>query len=388
MAIETTVSRLNKGLILLQTDQNLALPVRSVLLSPGLVTGLLGCETCSYFGTQSHSSDPVIRPRMLSDVSDNMIHFSCNGIGWEGASCSVFAQPQTTELHPLKEGRHSMRRAIIKLTDTCQMGCIYCVNADGQIKTQQITPETFYDILAQFRPEEIEITGGEPAARFPLLLEAVKIAKLFSDFIMINTNMELLDEKRIKQLEEAGLSHLHFALHTLHPEMHKIIRGKPYADLAKVHTLIDYSLNQTHLKLIPEFVPMKVNFDEFPRVYEFIRQLRRIYGDRIVELEVGRLIPSGRANEEMAPSIEDLLPVFFSIGKPEYPVEVFCFGKKTASRLEQMGFQIYPCDAGSGMFYFELDGRVLGDNFSGAPVADNFKNFDPSSFGGIKCPFR
>lgn len=283
----------------------------------------------------------------------------------------------------------SMRRAIIKLTDSCQLACVYCVNTDGLGKLATTNPDTIEDILARFKPKEIEFTGGEPAFHYQLLREAIKRAKKHSDFIMINTNLELLDLQRLKELERDGLSHLHFALHTTNPETHKQIRGNPHADINKVKTNIITALENTDLRLIAEYVPMTINLHDFSSVYDYIGELRKRFGGgRVLELEVGRLIPKGRANGVLTPSMEEQLTVLESIGKPTYPVEVFCFGRNNAKRLEKSGFQIYPCDAGEGMFYFDVDGRVLADNFSGFEMAKDFRKFEIQKIPTMHCPFR
>ncbi len=284
-----------------------------------------------------------------------------------------------------------MRRAIIKLTDACQMRCVYCVNADGGGKLAKISLQTLKGILARFRPDEIEFTGGEPSYYFSLLLQAIKEARKYSSFILANSNLELLDEDKIHQLEQTGLSHIHFAIHALDPNAHKLVRGNPNADLSKVLKNVEYILQKTKLKVIFEFVLMKLNLHELPKVYQYIVNLQHKYKDRIIGLEMQRLIPRGRASIKLAPSLEQQIKIIESLEKPEFLVETFCFGKKTSSRLLKKGFQIYPCDAGEKMFYFDITGKVLADNFSGYIISENYKKFNPITNGNIRnfhCPFK
>lgn len=284
-----------------------------------------------------------------------------------------------------------MRRAIIKLTDACQMRCIYCVNADGGGKLARIPFQTLKDILAKFKPYEIEFTGGEPSYYFPSLLQAIKEAKKYSSFILVNSNLELLDEDKIHQLEQAGLSHIHFAIHALDPKVHRLVRGNPNADLNKVLKNVEYILQETQLKVIFEFVLMKSNLDELPKVYQYIVNLQHKYKDRIIGLEMQRLIPRGRASIKLAPSLEQQIKIIESLEKPKFLVETFCFGKRTSDRLLKKGFQIYPCDAGEKMFYFDITGKVLADNFSGYIISQSYKKFDPITNDKIRsfhCPFK
>jgi MoaA/NifB/PqqE/SkfB family radical SAM enzyme len=265
---------------------------------------------------------------------------------------------------------------------------VHCANTDGEGKLATTDLETIEQILTRFNPAEVEFTGGEPLTRQKLLLAAVAAARKRSDFVMINTNMELLDEQKLIELEKAGLTHIHFAVLALDPELHRAIRGKPFADIEKVKHNIEAVLEKTNLKVIAEFVPMKQNLHEFPAVYRYIGDLRKKHGERIVELEVGRLIPMGRAVNQLAPPLDEQFEVLESIGRPEYPVEVFCFGAKGTKRLANAGFVPYLCDAGEGMFYFNIDGSVLADNFSGVPMAKDFRSFRVSQRPPMHCPFR
>lgn len=284
-----------------------------------------------------------------------------------------------------------MRRAVIKVIDTCQMRCIYCVNADGLDKLNKISLATIKGVLAKLKPKEVEFTGGEPSYDFKFLVQAIKEAKKYSSFIMINSNLELLDEEKIVELESVGLSHLHVAIHALDPQLHKIIRGNPNADINKVVKNIDFVLKQTSLKLIFEFVPMKVNLKELPKVYNYILGQRQKYGNRIVELEIGRLIPKGRATPKLAPSMEEEIKALKSLGKPQFLVELFCYDKTVLQRLLNSGLQVFPCDAGTEMFYFDTSGRIFADNFTGFLVSESYQDFDPTlarAKNSFVCPFR
>lgn len=355
---------------------------------PGLMQALLGCAGCPLHNQAAGNQIDLISPRLKTDI--DALRISCEGSSNAHSPCKQIAdgKSQTLVIPEPEKIEHRMRRAIVKVDESCQMNCIYCANRDGATKKGAITIPSLYDILNLFHPKEVELTGGEPAFNFDLLLQSAKTAKQFTDFIMMNSNMELLNPERLKILEKAGLSHLHFALHAMDPEVHKIVRGKQKADIDKVLGVIKAALQHTNLKLIVEYIPMNFNLDEYPKVYEYVRQLRQEYGERIEELEIGRLIPVGRAQDNpIIPNMDEVIAKLASIGKPEFPVEVFCFGPAT-KRLVQLGYKEYECDAGQGMYYFELNGRVLADNFSGVEVAHNYRGFEPEKFKGIQCAFR
>ncbi|MGC1374911.1 MAG: radical SAM protein [Anaerolineales bacterium] len=284
-------------------------------------------------------------------------------------------------------------RAIIKLTDRCQMNCIYCANNDGIAESGRMSLETLEDILTRFSPREVEYTGGEPSICFDFLIQAIERAKRITPFVMVNSNMELLNECKLKQLDSAGLTCVHLAIHTLTPGLHKSIRGNDRADIKKVLANIEYILNDTAMSLMFEFVPMISNLHEFKQVYEYILKKRRVFGDRITKLEVQRLILRGRAVKDLCTNIEDQISVIETIGHPQLPVELQCFGKLSYS-MKEKGFMIHQCGAGKENFYFDVQGKVLVDNFSGVVIKDNYKELDLHDVAQQKepelfvCPLR
>lgn len=133
---------------------------------------------------------------------------------------------------------------------------------------------------------------------------------------------------------------------------------------------------------------MKINLLEFKKVYTYVLGLKRKYKEKVLELEIGRLIPKGRATKELAADMETEIKVLESIGKPKFMVEAFCYGKENSQRLLKSGYQIYPCDAGKEMFYFDTKGQVFSDNFSGFLMAKDYRNFDLKTKPYFSCPFK
>lgn len=270
------------------------------------------------------------------------------------------------------------------------MNCVYCVNDDGQGKNGLIPLKIVSELINKYSPEEIEFTGGEPTINFDHLLKAVSIAKKKSSFIVCNSNLELLNGEKIRKLEKSGLTHLHFAFNTFDHKKYMIIRGNPEAELNKVLTNIEILLKETKIFLISEFIPMKINIRELPIVYEYFSKIRKKYGERMKEMEVGRLIIGGRASKDLLPSKKDEIKVFKLIEKTQLPLVFFCYGPKINRVIKKLGFQIYPCAAGKEMFYFDTEGKVFADNFSGYLLLDNFQKFDQTDNPKSKsfvCPY-
>jgi len=281
---------------------------------------------------------------------------------------------------------HHIDWVVIQLTDTCQHMCPYCINSDGPHKRNVASVDMIQEILARFRPRKVEYTGGDPSTRFNLLLSGIELARESgAEEIMFNTNMELLNSEKVGKLEQAGLTAIHFALHTLDRERHKVVRGNRNASLDKVLENFDNALQGTNLDFIIEYVPMKLpngenNLADLESVYKYVLGKREAYGARIKSLEIGNLIPRGRATlDMMLPLEEQVGAIEHAIEQPEMPIEIYCYGREATERLKGKGFVVNTCFAGRSMFYFTVDGKVLADNFTGVAVASDYRQFDGRS---------
>lgn len=100
--------------------------------------------------------------------------------------------------------------AQIEVTEDCNHKCFYCYNywrEDKPVnkKMSRESAEKLMDILFdQIKPFDTTITGGEPLMNMPASLEIAK--RLFERKApcSINTNLALLNAKRLSQLKEAN----------------------------------------------------------------------------------------------------------------------------------------------------------------------------------------
>ncbi len=285
-----------------------------------------------------------------------------------------------------------LRRLILKLWDTCQHQCIYCVNGDGPEARYKMPEERLLEILNTLPTRDVEFTGGETTIFPDLLVRAVEAARWspYTERVWTNTNMELLTRDGYhRRLEQAGLDVVHFALYTLDPQQFKEFRGNRNADLGKVLDTIHRVLDDTNMGLVAEFVPMRPNAGQLPQVYGFLDDLAQQYPGRIQEFEIGHLIPSGRALDNIAALQMDIaaerkiLLDNSQITQGNIPVSAFCYGCVTRPMLKDAGYLIFPCDAGTpdGMFYIDQGGRVYRDNFSGVKICDDFRNLPEVQIG-------
>ncbi|MCG2686885.1 radical SAM protein [Candidatus Parcubacteria bacterium] len=284
---------------------------------------------------------------------------------------------------------NKIKRLVIKIIDTCQHNCIYCVNNDSISVTGKMSLKMIEDIIKKFLPEEVEFTGGEVALDYEHILSAVRISSKYSKFIMLNTNMELWNRQKFINLERSGLTHIHLALNTLDKKLHKIIRGNTESDINRVLRNLNLLLRHTKITVQFEFVMMKINLNEFNAVYSYINSIRKRYGARIECLEAQRLILNGRAKISMKLSSEEELIMLKNNIVLDCPIIIFCCGE-ISKELSRFKYKIHKCGVGLNVFYINTKGKVFVDNYSGYSVAENYNKFDINhwlSNNKFFCPF-
>ena len=282
----------------------------------------------------------------------------------------------------------------LQLTDTCQHQCAFCANGDGPNKQRVFDRDSLAEVLARTHIQSMIFTGGEPTAHLDLLLDEIRMAKESGvETVKINTNVELLNAERLRELEVAGLDILHFALNTFDQEKHCNLRRNPHAKVEKVCENIETALAQTQLRLKPEFVCMKENMEDFWNVYDYLNGLCERYPGRIGSLELQRLIPVGRAaSESQAMEVDDMISVLSQHPLGELPIDAYCFGKQ-GRRLEQYGVNALKCvdatDCGCSLVRVDVEGNVSSTNFSGRPSIGKIATITEESIQkllGEKCP--
>jgi len=171
----------------------------------------------------------------------------------------------------------------VRPTTICNLSCIYCSTDAGPKSRYRLTEyvvnlDYLYDWVIEVvrykgsRGIEIHIdTVGEPTT-YPYLADLVQ--KLSSikgvDVVSMQSNGTLLDEKRLEDLRDAGLSRLNLSIDTLDSEKAKIIAGTEDYDIEKVKAIAEYvtSINGLDLLIAPVWVP-GINDQDIPEIIEY-----------------------------------------------------------------------------------------------------------------------
>ncbi|MCC7380774.1 MAG: radical SAM protein [Deltaproteobacteria bacterium] len=132
----------------------------------------------------------------------------------------------------------AMRRALLpgrgpnivyfSLTGTCPCHCAYCFAGAGAENTSRLEAGAVRDVaraLAEERVPLVNISGGEPLTRYPLLLEVTRILRAGSEVRLFTTGIGLT-EPRLDALLEAGLKGIFVSLDTEDAVQFDRVRGR------------------------------------------------------------------------------------------------------------------------------------------------------------------
>ncbi|MEM4718134.1 MAG: GTP 3',8-cyclase MoaA [Desulfurococcaceae archaeon] len=189
----------------------------------------------------------------------------------------------------------------ILVTSRCNYNCIFC-HREGVFK---MSHETFspsdYGFIAKTVSNlgilNYKLTGGEPLIR-PDIADIIKEIRPYAKEISIVTNGYLLFEK-IKQLVDAGLDRINVSLHSINPETYRYITSNGH--LVNVLKGIEESLSY-NISLKINFLAMRSNIEEFPRVLEFAEK-------RKINVNVIELIPLGVPRDVYLKEHVSLIPI-------------------------------------------------------------------------------
>jgi len=111
----------------------------------------------------------------------------------------------------------------ISLTERCNLRCTYCMPKNGvylQPSENLLTTDEILSLAQMFVKagvDKIRLTGGEPLLRKDLKFIIAEIKQMGVNHIGLTTNGIQLNSK-LKELSEAGLSHVNISLDTLKKE--------------------------------------------------------------------------------------------------------------------------------------------------------------------------
>lgn len=155
---------------------------------------------------------------------------------------------------------------IAELTHRCPLHCVYCSNPQElTARANELSAETWTRVFQQAAAlgiMQLDLTGGEPLARFDLttLIQSARAANLYVNLI---TSGLPLDEKRLDELIAAGLDHFQLSFQGAHEDTASEISGsKSHAQKLRV---LDW-LKSRRVGVTLNFVVHRKNLDQLEEI--------------------------------------------------------------------------------------------------------------------------
>lgn len=172
----------------------------------------------------------------------------------------------------------------------CNLNCIYCSVDEGPRSTTRVTSylvELDYLVdwfreLAKFKGNKIEahIDGAGEPTLYPWLVDLVQeLADVKNvEVVSIQTNGTLLNEEKVRELAEAGLSRMNLSINALDLKLARELAGSDWYNIKKVTEVAKQVENsRIHLLVAPVWVP-GINECEIPKIVKFVRELAKKEG--------------------------------------------------------------------------------------------------------------
>lgn len=158
---------------------------------------------------------------------------------------------------------------LLELTHRCPLQCPYCSNPLKLEKSSvELDTQTWLRVLdeaAALGVLQVHFSGGEPTARkdLPALVKRAAQRQLYSNLI---TSAVLLDERRVKELADAGLDHVQISFQDIDAANADRIGGYKGGHERKLR--VAEMVRESGLPLTLNFVVHRQNSDSVPAMIE------------------------------------------------------------------------------------------------------------------------
>ncbi len=177
----------------------------------------------------------------------------------------------------------------VSVTLRCNHSCIFC-HREGirRVSSYELSPNELgliAKVASKLGITNYKITGGEPLVRNDIA-EIIEAIRPYASVISITTNGSLLSGY-VKELANAGIDYINVSLHSLRPNVFKLITG---GDVDKVLRGIKDALDHG-IKLKIDFLLIKHNLSEVKDIINFASLIG-------ADLNIIELIPLGLTYNE------------------------------------------------------------------------------------------
>jgi len=140
----------------------------------------------------------------------------------------VVETSEPSPVEPFYQGDRPLAM-IIEITYACNENCRFCLRPTGATASGELPDSVFLDLVdeaADLGVSPVNITGGEPLLRTPLVLEMARRLQARGAHVHLLTNALLVTDQLARELRAAGVENAQVSLDSADPERHDLLRGR------------------------------------------------------------------------------------------------------------------------------------------------------------------
>jgi MoaA/NifB/PqqE/SkfB family radical SAM enzyme len=159
--------------------------------------------------------------------SGGKYYFSDNIPGWPSDAFNSFVLAEITRFDKKQEIQAPLHTVIFAITNRCYLRCTHCfewqnISAKDILSAQDL--KTIMQKLYDLNVHHIQLSGGEPLARFDDLTDLIRSAPQGIDLWILTSGFGLTDEKAVA-LKKAGLIGADISLDHWNEKLHNAFRN-------------------------------------------------------------------------------------------------------------------------------------------------------------------
>lgn len=223
-------------------------------------------------GTQQYKSGQVIKVSQNGNVNLPIQEE-------DGQSMLLVSTKDSYRLIPL---RPDIKKIYIEVTTKCNFACITCIRSSWKDQLNHMAWETFESLFESLKDlpnlETVHFGGfGEPMMH-PRIMEMIQVLKAMDLKVEMITNGSYLTKANIQQLMDVELDTLFTSFDSPDEERYNEIRlGADFQSVTRNIMNLQAMKKEretTKPELGIEFVAMKQNFDQLPKLVEMAHDLK------------------------------------------------------------------------------------------------------------------
>ncbi len=266
----------------------------------------------------------------------------------------------------LKTDSHQTRKLEgleIGFTSRCNFNCDYCGAYNRDEKESILSAGQVIDLIKDLPDlKRIKLSGGEVTLLFEDCLRIVKFCSSRGIESQINTNGSVLNARKIKLLDEAGLNYLHFSLNHTDGQAHHNYYKRGEKTFHRIVENIKYAVASSSIDTIIEIIIFEETLDHFVELYHFT------YGLGVRKLQIQAPVQQSHWKTSLSPEkLKEAIETLLTVKKPDSEFYFTCleidpsshFYKKIQKLIDQGGVYFPYCIEGKNQLHLHSNGDIL-----------------------------